>query len=189
MINFAFFDTPIGACAILWGRQGIVGLFLPEADAQALRRRVLRREPAAQEARPLPGIDLAIRDIVRLLSGEPVDLSRIALDMDGLPEFERRVYELARTVPPGSVVTYGEIAVRLGDPGASRAVGQALGRNPFPIVVPCHRVMAADGKPGGFSARGGVATKLRMLTIEHARTTEAPTLFDAHGGLPFRAAS
>lgn len=188
MVQFALFDTPIGPCAILWGRKGITGLHLPEADTETLRRRVLRREPTAIEAKPLPGIDLAIRDIVRLLAGEPDDLSRIALDMNGVPAFERRVYEIARTVPPGSTITYGEIAVRLGEPGAARAVGRALGRNPFPIVVPCHRVLAADGKAGGFSARGGIATKLRMLTIERARPSNAPTLFDDHGGLPFRAA-
>jgi methylated-DNA-[protein]-cysteine S-methyltransferase len=188
MIQFALFDTPVGTCAVLWGPQGIVGLCLPEADAQSLRLRVSRRHPGAEEAKPLPGIDLAIRDIVRLLGGEPVNLSRVSLDMSGVPEFDRRVYEIARGVPPGSIITYGEIAVRLGDPGASRAVGQALGRNPFPIVVPCHRVLAAKGRTGGFSARGGVGTKLRMLTIERARTSEAPTLFDAYGGLPFRAA-
>ena len=89
--------------------------------------------------------------------------------MDGVPEFHRRVYEAARAIPPGNTLSYGDIAKRVGAPGAARAVGQALGRNPFPIVVPCHRVLAAGGKIGGFSAQGGVATKRRMLAIEGAR--------------------
>ncbi len=94
--------------------------------------------------------------------------------MERVPEFNRRVYAVARAVPPGETITYGEIAERIGERGAAQAVGQALGRNPFPIVVPCHRVLAADGGLGGFSAHGGVATKRRMLAIEGAG---APTLF------------
>jgi methylated-DNA-[protein]-cysteine S-methyltransferase len=132
-------------------------------------------------------VDLAIRDIVRLLAGEAVDLSRVALDMTGVPEFNRQVYAIAREIPPGETMTYGAIARRIGDVTLSRAVGQALGQNPFPIVVPCHRVLAANGKTGGFSARGGVATKMRMLSIERARTGSAPTLFDTIGGLPLLA--
>ncbi len=94
---------------------------------------------------------------------------------------------MARQIPPGETLTYGEVAARIGEPGAARAVGTALGQNPFPIVVPCHRVLAANGRTGGFSARGGVATKMRMLSIERARTGSAPTLFDALGGLPLAA--
>jgi methylated-DNA-[protein]-cysteine S-methyltransferase len=96
-------------------------------------------------------------------------LSFITLDMEGVPEFHRRVYGVARTIPPGATLSYGEIAARLGDPGSARAVGQALGRNPFVIVVPCHRVLAAGGKTGGFSANGGTATKLTLLAIEGAQ--------------------
>src|SRR5207253_8908837 len=110
--------------------------------------------------------------------GEPSDLALVALDMEGMPEFDRRVYEVARTVPPGATLSYGEIAARLGERALAREVGQALGRNPFPLIVPCHRVLAAGGKAGGFSANGGVATKLALLTIERARTSDAPTLFD-----------
>jgi methylated-DNA-[protein]-cysteine S-methyltransferase len=111
----------------------------------------------------------AIDSIAALLSGEPIDLSFVTLDMTGVPEFNQRVYEAARLIRPGTTVTYGDIAGQLGVPGSARAVGQALGRNPFPIVVPCHRVVAADGKSGGFSAPGGVSTKLRMLAIEGER--------------------
>ena len=185
---FALFATAIGSCAIAWGPRGIVWVQLPQADEDAARLRAMRRFPEATETLPPPGIDLAIRDIVRLLAGEMVDLSRITLDLTDVPEFNRRVYAVARTIPAGETLTYGEVAARMGEPGAARAVGAALGANPFPIVVPCHRVLGADGKTGGFSARGGVDTKLRMLSIERARTGNAPTLFDAHGGLPLAAA-
>ncbi len=121
----------------------------------------------------------AIDGIVALLHGEAGDLSAIELDMDGVPPFHRRVYALARTIAPGETMSYGEIAAQLGAAGSARAVGQALARNPFAIVVPCHRVLAAGGKVGGFSANGGTTTKLRLLSIERARTGDAPTLFDA----------
>ncbi len=184
---FALFGTAIGTCAIAWGPNGIVWIQLPQEDEAGARRRALRRYPDAAETMAPPGVDLAIRDIARLMAGEPADLSRIALDTTGVPEFNRRVYALARQIPPGETLTYGEVAARIGEPGAARAVGTALGQNPFPIVVPCHRVLAANGRTGGFSARGGVATKMRMLSIERARTGSAPTLFDALGGLPLAA--
>jgi methylated-DNA-[protein]-cysteine S-methyltransferase len=184
---FALFGTAIGTCAIAWGPNGIVWLQLPQEDEARARRRAVRRYPEAVETRPPPGVDLTIRDIVRLMAGEPADLSRISLDMSGVPDFNLRVYAVARAIAPGETLTYGEVAVRIGEPGAARAVGVALGQNPFPIVVPCHRVLAADGRTGGFSARGGVATKMRMLTIERARTGGTPTLFDAFGGLPLAA--
>ena len=102
------------------------------------------------------------------MRGDAVDLTFVSLDMDGLPEFHQRVYDVARTIPPGVTLTYGEVAKRLGDPGSARAVGQALGRNPIPVIVPCHRVLAAGGKTGGFSAPGGSATKLNLLALEGA---------------------
>ena len=120
-------------------------------------------------------IEAAIADIQQLLGGQKNDLSAIALDMSDVPDFEQRVYALTRSIAPGDTLTYGDIATRLGDLALSRAVGQALGRNPFPIIVPCHRVLAAGGKSGGFSAPGGVETKRRMLEIEGARDLH-PTL-------------
>ena len=111
-----------------------------------------------------------------LLGGARPDLTSVPLDLSGVPEFHRRAYEVARTIPPGRTLTYGDIAHRLGQPGSAQAVGQAMGHNPFPIIVPCHRVLAAGGKDGGFSARGGVGTKRRMLVIEGALADE-PTLF------------
>ena len=112
-----------------------------------------------------------------LLRGEARDLSAVPLDMEGVSEFDRRVYEIARSIPPGRVLTYGEVASRLGINNA-RAIGQSLGRNPIAVIVPCHRVVAADGRLGGFSANGGASTKRRLLAIEDDRRDESPTLFD-----------
>lgn len=167
--QFAFFDTAIGRCALTWGDTGIVGVQLPEGSERSTRARITKRFPDAREAATPPVVKRAIRDIVALLEGKKVDLSYVGLDMDGIPAFHRRVYEAARAVPPGMTLSYGEVAKRIGAPGAARAVGQALGRNPFAIVVPCHRVLAASGKLGGFSANGGIETKARMLEIEGAR--------------------
>jgi len=164
---FALFDTTIGRCGIAWGDRGVIGVQLPESGGEARTRiRVLRRFPDAQETSPPPGVQEAIDGIVDLLHGEATDLSAVTLDMDGLPEFNRRVYEVARSIPPGATLTYGEVAARLGDRGAARAVGRALGQNPFALIVPCHRVLAAGGGIGGFSAAGGATTKRRLLTIE-----------------------
>jgi len=127
------------------------------------------RFSGAVETTPTPDITCAIDAVVALMRGDAVDLRFIAIDMDGLPDFHQRVYDVARTIPPGVTLTYGEIAKRLGDPGSARAVGQALGRNPIPVIVPCHRVLAAGGKTGGFSAPGGSATKLNLLAIEGAQ--------------------
>jgi methylated-DNA-[protein]-cysteine S-methyltransferase len=176
--GFALFDAAIGACAIAWGERGLLGVQLPEASEGRTRARMRRRFPDARETPPTLDVQRAIEGIVALLRGEAIDLSAVALDMAGVPPFDRRVYEVARTIPAGATLAYGDIAARLGKPGEARAVGQALGQNPFPLVVPCHRVLAAEGGIGGFSAHGGVATKLRLLSIERARTSAAPTLFD-----------
>ena len=167
--GFALFDTVIGRCGVAWGGRGIAGVQLPEAGERETLARMLRRFPAAGEATPPPEVRQVIDRIVALMRGEASDLSTVTLDMDEVPVFHRRVYEAARAIPQGMTLSYGEIATRVGAPGAARAVGQALGRNPFPIVVPCHRVLAAGGKIGGFSAQGGIATKRRMLAIEGAQ--------------------
>src|SRR5712691_206488 len=174
--GFALFDTAIGRCAIAWSGRGILAVQLPEADERKTRRRLIRRFPQAREAPPPPAVARALEGIAALLRGERVDLSAVALDLDGVAPFHRRVYEVARTIAPGATLSYGEVAARLGAPRSARAVGQALGRNPVPILVPCHRVLAAGGKPGGFSANGGVATKLRLLAIEAAQNNAAPAL-------------
>jgi methylated-DNA-[protein]-cysteine S-methyltransferase len=168
-LGFAFFDTAIGRCSIVWNAQGVVRTRLPENNEQATRDRICNRYPAARETAPPAKIKQAIDDMTALLAGEAKDLSGVRLDISEVPEFNRRVYDIARTIPAGATLTYGEIAQRLGDRALARDVGQALGKNPFPIIVPCHRVLAAGGKTGGFSAPGGVSTKMRMLTIEQAR--------------------
>ena len=176
--GFALFDTTIGRCGIAWGARGISGVQLPEASEAKTRARLMQRYARAREAAPPAEVQRAIEAIAALLDGEPKDLCAVAVDMDGIAEFDRRVYEAARAIPAGATLSYGELAARLGERALAREVGQALGRNPFPIIVPCHRVLAAGAKAGGFSANGGVATKLALLTIERARTSDAPTLFD-----------
>ncbi|MGI8527120.1 MAG: methylated-DNA--[protein]-cysteine S-methyltransferase [Pseudolabrys sp.] len=175
--QFALFDTAIGCCGIAWSERGIRAVQFPDDNECGTRERLLRRVPNARESKPTPDVARAIDGIVALLRGDPRDLNHIVIDDAEIPEFNRRVYAIARTIPPGATMTYGEIAGRLGDPALAREVGRALGENPTPIVMPCHRVLAAGGKAGGFSAPGGVATKLRLLTIEGAQPG-GPTLFD-----------
>src|SRR5215207_852874 len=169
--GYTLFETALGSCGIAWGSRGIAAVQLPYADERALPARMRR---FGTESPPPPDVRRAIGEIVALLAGEPRDLSSVALDMERVPEFNRRVYAVARAIPPGETLTYGEVAERIGERGAAQAVGQALGRNPFPIVVPCHRVLAAGGGLGGFSAPGGATTKRRLLAIEGAG---APALF------------
>ena len=175
--SFALFETPIGLCGIVWNSRGVTGLQLPEATAERMRARIRRRWSDITESAPSPAVQRAIDRILALLQGEAVDLGDIVLDLEAAPDFHRRVYEVARTIPPGQTMTYGEIARKLGVPHESREVGQALGRNPVAIIVPCHRVLGADGKMGGFSANGGVATKRRVLEIEGAAAVSAGPLF------------
>src|SRR3954463_1215382 len=168
VVRFATFDTAVGCCAVAWGEGGIVGTWLPGSTPASTLRAVMRRHPDAEEATPPPPVAEAIEGMAGLLSGDDVDLRGVALDMSGVPEFQQDVYAVARSLPRGVTMTYGEIAAKVGAPGAAQAVGQAMGHNPFPIVVPCHRVVAAGGANGGFSAPGGVDTKLRLLAIEGA---------------------
>jgi methylated-DNA-[protein]-cysteine S-methyltransferase len=160
------FTTAIGRCAVAWGPRGISRVWLPEARGVPT--------PGA----PPPSVLDAVAAMTALLEGEACDLSDIALDLGDVPAFHRAVYAVARAIGPGETLTYGEVATQLGEPGAARAVGQALGANPCPIVVPCHRVLAAGGALGGFSAPGGAATKQRMLRIEGALAPAPLTLFD-----------
>ena len=177
--GFTLFDTPIGRCGVAWGERGVTGVQLPQPDEAQTRTRLLQRAGSElSEASPPPEVARAIADITALLSGKNADLSAIELDMSRVEEFNRGVYEIEREIPPGKTLTYGDIAKRLGGVELSRDVGQALGQNPFPVVVPCHRVLAAGGKPGGFSANGGVKTKLKILAIEGAYVNHTPSLFD-----------
>ncbi len=186
--GFALFESKIGRCGIAWTDQGVVALALPGARDSATRAHLLARCPEATEQPPPRPVARAIKNIERLLSGERVSFDDLTLHMDGLPAFHRRVYEAVRAIPAGSTLSYGEVAARLGSPGSARAVGQALGKNPFPIVVPCHRVLAAGGKLGGFTANGGLDTKTRMLTLEGVNVgAKRSRAVKAANGLPFEA--
>jgi methylated-DNA-[protein]-cysteine S-methyltransferase len=178
--GFAVFDTAMGTCGIAWSERGIVGVHLPERSAGEVRARLGRRWPAAREEAPPTHVRQVMDGIVSLLAGERTDLTAARLDMEAVEPFERRVYEAARAIPPGETLTYGALAARIGKPGAAREVGRALGRNPFGIVVPCHRIVAADGL-GGFSARGGTSTKMRLLAAEGAPVAGALDLFGDGG--------
>jgi methylated-DNA-[protein]-cysteine S-methyltransferase len=175
------FETAIGPCGLAWSDAGVAGVALPEASAEETLNRLRRRQTDAEVRDPPAFIQEAASAIVALTQGETVDLTPLPLDQNGYADFERRVWAITRAIPIGQTLTYGEIARRLGDVSLSRAVGQALGANPTPIIVPCHRVLASDGRTGGFSAPGGVATKLKLLNIERAAASNAPLLF---GDLP-----
>ncbi|WP_091735595.1 methylated-DNA--[protein]-cysteine S-methyltransferase [Phenylobacterium immobile] len=176
MIHYVIFETAIGFAALAWGDKGLVGVRLPEPDAERSRGRLLARFPGAVEAAPTAKILRAMDGVRALLRGEKDDLADIAIEADRVPAFNAQVYEIARAIPPGETMTYGQIAEELGDKLLARDVGQALGQNPWPIVVPCHRVTAAGGKLGGFSAPGGAATKLKLLAIEGAAVVAAQKL-------------
>jgi len=161
----ALFDTAIGPCAIAWGPDGLRGLRLPEESPDRTLSRI-RDETGLDAADPTPEAADAMARIASHLAGSEADLAPIRLDFSGIPAFHRRVYEAARRVPPGATTNYADLAEKAGSPGAARAVGQAMARNPFPVVVPCHRVLAKGGTPGGFSAHGGLCTKELLLKIE-----------------------
>jgi methylated-DNA-[protein]-cysteine S-methyltransferase len=177
--GYTIFDTGIGRCGIAWGHLGILGVQLPEAREIETRKRLFQLYPDAREMRAPPDIETAIEGIAALLRGEPSDLSNVLLDMSGIHAFNQRVYALTRTIPRGETRTYGEVAASLRASGAAHSVAQALARNPFMIIVPCHRVLEAGGYADKISPNGGAISKRRLLSIEGARGTAASkTLFD-----------
>ena len=177
MVLFALFPTPIGECGIVWRGDLVVATRLPEATPEATAARLAKRAGAA-EGDPPPPIERAISAITTLLNGEGTDLAFISCDFSGIDPITTQIYTATRAIPAGETRTYGEIAEQLGDKLLARKVGHAMGQNPFPIIVPCHRVIGANGKLVGFSAQGGVETKLKMLEIEKASIGEPPALFD-----------
>lgn len=177
MTGYTIFDTAIGWAGIVWGDNGLIGAHLPESDRDTARASLLRRFPGMTEAEPSPEVAGVIDGIRALLRGEKPMLLEAQLDLSRVPEFNAKVYAIARQIPPGETLTYGEIAVKLGDRLLAQQVGGALGRNPWPIIVPCHRVTAAGGKLGGFTARGGTQTKLKLLATEGAKAGAQPDLF------------
>jgi len=171
---FFLFDTPLGRCALVWRGDAIVGASLPELGDAAMRRSLARRFPGAVESPP-PGFVVAAADgVVRHFSGHPVNFCQLPIDLSAASDFERAVYAAALAIPCGETRTYGDLARAVGQPQAAQAVGVALGRNPVPILVPCHRILAGAGRSGGFSAPGGVATKFRILEIERAKLPGEP---------------
>ena len=181
MAHASLFSTSLGACAIAWDRASIIATSLPDATEGVTLRRVTERT-GATKAVPPPWVLAVVERIEALLNGERVDLSEVPCTFGDAEPLYREIYAITRRIPPGTTTTYGAIAAELGDTNLARSVGQAMGRNPIPIIVPCHRVIGADGKLVGFSADGGVSMKLRMLEIERARIGDTPTLFD---DLPF----
>ncbi|MET0294654.1 MAG: methylated-DNA--[protein]-cysteine S-methyltransferase [Phenylobacterium sp.] len=172
---YALFETALGEAAVVWGEAGIVGAQLPQR-AHATTD-LARRFPEAEAGEPPPYVAAIISGVQALMRGEAAQFSQEALDLTQVPEFNRRVYAVAMSIPAGQTLTYGEVAERLGDARLARAVGQALGQNPFPPIVPCHRVLAAGGRTGGFSGPGGVAAKLKLLEIEGALALDRLPLF------------
>jgi methylated-DNA-[protein]-cysteine S-methyltransferase len=173
--GFTLFETALGWAGAAWRAGRITAVALPSAEPHRARARLRRREAA--EADPPEPVAEACALMAALLAGDPVDLRGVAVDDDRLPPFDRGVYAIARTIPPGKTATYGDVARRLGDVDLARDVGAALGRNPTPLVVPCHRVVAANGRLGGFSAPGGRETKRRLLELERAHAEPAGRLF------------
>jgi methylated-DNA-[protein]-cysteine S-methyltransferase len=177
--GYSIFDTMIGRCGIAWGPGGIVGVQLPETREIETRGRMLRQYPDARELRPPLHVEIAIEGIAATLRGDPTDLSDVSLDMTGIHRFNARVYEVTRAIPRGETRTYGEVAAKLGASGAVHSVAQAISKNPFMIVVPCHRVLEAGSYADRISPNGGVISKRRLLSIEGARgTISSKTLFD-----------
>ena len=176
--GYTVFDTSVGRCGIAWGELGVLGVQLPETREIETRRRLFRLFPEARELRPPPEIQNAIDGIAALLGGKAADLSDVRLDMTGIPPFNGRVYEFTRTIPRGETMTYGEVAARLRASGAAHSVAQALSRNPFMLIVPCHRVLEAGGYADRISPNGGSISKRRLLSIEGAGSPGSKTLFD-----------
>ena len=175
---YTVFDTTVGRCGIAWSHAGICGVQLPEAREIDTRRRLLQQFTDARELRPTPEIELAIDAIAALLRGEASDFSNVLLDMQGIAPFNRRVYDFLRTIPRGETRTYHEIALQLRASGAAHAVGQAIRRNPFTIIVPCHRAVEIAGMLSGFCANGGIVSKSRLLSLEGGLARSGRTLFD-----------
>jgi methylated-DNA-[protein]-cysteine S-methyltransferase len=176
--GYSVFDTGLGRCGIVWSEAGVAGVQLPEAREIETRRRLFQLYPDAREMRAPLNTEIAIEGIMALLRGRPADLSEVVLDMNGVPTFNRRVYEIARSIPWGETRTYGEVASQLRASGAAHSVAQAIGKNPFMLIVPCHRVLEAGSYADKISPNGGSISKRRLLSIEGAISPGSKTLFD-----------
>jgi methylated-DNA-[protein]-cysteine S-methyltransferase len=178
--GYAIFDSAIGRCGVAWSHAGVVGVQLPEAREIDTRRRLYRLHPEARELPPPHNAEQAIEGIVAALRGEDCDFADVTLDMEGIPPFNRRVYDYLRAIPRGETRTYQDIASALRVTGAGHSLAQAIAKNPFMIVVPCHRVLETANSHGDrMSAHGGTITRRHLLAIEGVRPTVGKTLFDA----------
>ncbi len=175
---YTIFDTSIGRCGIAWGHAGIVGVQLPEAREIETRKRLYHLYPDSREMRPPPNVGLAIEGIAALLRAEACDFSDVTLDVSGIHAFSQRVYQITREIHRGKTLSYSEVAARLGCSGAVQAVAQAIARNPFVIIVPCHRVLETGGYADKISPHGGTISKRRLLSIEGTGCPSSKTLFD-----------
>ena len=180
------FDTAIGECGVAWHLRGLVGVQLPEKDRGQTELRLAVKCRSTSAADVPPWVQALIGDIQRYLAGRPIDFSSVTVDLDGIDDFRRKLYAALREVSFGHTVTYGELAKQLGATGweGARDVGEAMGKNPMPIVIPCHRVLAAGNKPGGFSAYGGAATKQKLLALEGVSLGQSPPREPAPPRLP-----
>jgi methylated-DNA-[protein]-cysteine S-methyltransferase len=173
--HYCLFDTTIGTCGVAWNERGVTRLRLPESDRGTTERKLSARAAKAEKAPP--DIDRLIADIQSYMTGRSTDFSAVALDLTRAGAFERDVYAAARRIPFGRTMSYGELAQQIGTPDAAREVGQALARNPIPIIVPCHRILAKGHRIGGFSAPGGVFTKQQLLALEGVHVEAGTPLF------------
>ena len=173
-MRYHLFDTALGVCGVAWSEQGLTRLQRPEATPDATARRLRGRSAAAMASAPPRPVAKAIAHVERYLAGEQIDFARVALDLSGVSDFHRKVYQTMRSIGWGQTTSYGALAQWVGSPEAARAVGQAMGRNPIPVIIPCHRVLASGGKVGGFSAFGGADTKQRLLALEGVYLAAAP---------------
>ena len=178
--HYALFDTAIGTCAIAWSVRGVTRMQLPERSREASEQRLLKRCPDATASEPPPHVARVIAQIECYASGEAIDFSDVALDIERAEPFHRAVYDAARAVKWGETTTYGALGAQAGSQGDAREVGVALARNPVTLIIPCHRVLAAGNRMGGFSAYGGTVTKERLLALEGVTVGEPvlPGLFE-----------
>jgi methylated-DNA-[protein]-cysteine S-methyltransferase len=165
--HYHLFETALGLCGVAWKDRALVGVQLPEKDREATERRLAAKSKGTP-AEPPAWVAGLIEDICKYCAGEKIDFSAVAVDLHAMDDFRQRLYAALREVAFGQTVTYGELAKQLDLSGweGARDVGEAMGRNPMPIVIPCHRVLAAGNKPGGFSAYGGTTTKKKLLALE-----------------------
>ena len=180
------FDTAIGECGVAWNPRGLVGVQLPEKDRGQTELRLAVKCHSTNAADVPPWVQSLVSDIQRYLAGQPVDFSAVTVDLDGIDDFRKTLYAALRCVGVGRTVTYGELAKELGLTGweGARDVGEAMGKNPMPVVIPCHRVLAAGNKLGGFSAYGGISTKQKLLALEGVSLGKEPDAKDAPPRLP-----